>query len=217
MSGVPLSTVQALTKPLAKTLVKALPAALWLGVSLSAWAHGGHPVAEVGGPWAAFVTGFLHPLTGPDHVIAMVAVGLWGAVLGAPALWLLPVVFPLVMALGGALALVGLPLPGVEIGIAASGVALGLAVVLRWQAPLLVAAVLVGVFAIFHGHAHGTELPQAASPLLYSLGFVVATGLLHLCGVALGALGRTPRGWAVVRAGGALIAACGAWFLLRAL
>jgi urease accessory protein len=198
-------------------LAAALAVLLLLAASVSASAHGGHPVEEAAGPWSAFVTGFLHPLTGPDHVIAMVAVGLWGAVLGAPALWLLPVVFPLVMALGGALALVGMPLPGVEIGIAASGVALGLAVALRWKAPLLVAAVLVGVFAVFHGHAHGTELPQAANPLLYSLGFVIATGLLHLCGVAFGALGRTPRGWAVVRTAGALIAAAGAWFLQRAL
>lgn len=185
-------------------------------VAVSASAHGGHPVVEGSGPWAAFATGFLHPLTGPDHVVAMVAVGLWGAVLGAPALWLLPVVFPLVMALGGALALLGLVLPGVEVGIAMSGLALGLAVAWRWRAPLGVAAVLVGVFAVFHGHAHGTELPQAASPLLYSMGFVVATGLLHLGGVAIGALARWPQGWSLIRAAGGLIAAAGAWFLLRA-
>ncbi len=195
----------------------ALVAAVLVATTGWAAAHGGHPVVEGDGPWAAFITGFLHPLTGPDHVIAMVAVGLWGAVLGAPALWLLPVVFPLVMALGGALALVGLPLPGVEIGIALSGLALGLAVALRWRAPLAVAAVLVGAFAVFHGHAHGTELPQAASPLVYSLGFVMATGLLHLCGVAFGAVGGTPRGWTLVRAAGWLIAAGGLWFLQRAL
>lgn len=180
-------------------------------------AHGGHPTVEGDGPWAALATGFMHPLTGPDHVIAMLAVGLWGAVLGAPALWLLPVVFPLVMALGGALALLGLPLPGVEIGIAASALALGLAVALRWRAPLLLAAVLVGGFAVFHGHAHGTELPQAASPLVYSAGFVVATGLLHLAGVAFGALARSPRGWLAIRVAGGLIAAGGLWFLQRAL
>lgn len=197
-------------------LRSALAALVLFAVAASASAHGGHPVVEGSGPWAAFATGFLHPLTGPDHVIAMVAVGLWGAVLGAPALWLLPVVFPLVMALGGALALLGLALPGVEIGIALSGVALGLAVALRWRAPLVVAALLVGVFAVFHGHAHGTELPQAANPLIYSVGFVVATGLLHLAGVAFGALGRWPQGWVVIRAAGGLIAAAGLWFLLRA-
>jgi urease accessory protein len=185
-------------------------------VAASAVAHGGHPVVEGSSPWAAFATGFMHPLTGPDHVVAMLAVGLWGAVLGAPALWLLPVVFPMVMALGGALALLGLELPGVEVGIALSGLALGLAVALRWRAPLGLAAVLVGVFAVFHGHAHGTELPQAASPLLYSIGFVVATGLLHLCGVAFGALARWPQGWWPIRATGGLIAAAGGWFLLRA-
>jgi len=200
------------------TLAKHLGAALTLlALASGVWAHGGHAVAEGGGPWAAFVAGFLHPLTGPDHVIAMVAVGLWGAVLGAPALWLLPVVFPLVMALGGVLALMGMPLPGVEIGIALSGLALGLAVALLWRAPLLLAAVLVGAFAVFHGHAHGTELPEAASPLIYSFGFVIATGLLHLCGVAFGALARSPRGWVLMRVAGGLIAAGGLWFLQRAL
>ena len=203
--------------PRLPSLLRSLLAALALSaVAVSAAAHGGHPVVEVGGPWAAFATGFLHPLTGPDHVVAMVAVGLWGAVLGAPALWLLPVVFPLVMALGGALALLGLVLPGVEVGIALSGLALGLAVALRWRAPLGLAAVLVGVFAVFHGHAHGAELPQAASPLFYSIGFVVATGLLHLGGVAFGALVRWPQGGRVIRGAGGLIAAAGAWFLLRA-
>ncbi len=188
----------------------ALVAAVLLAAAATAAAHGGHPAVEADGPWAAFVTGFLHPLTGPDHVIAMVAVGLWGAVLGAPALWLLPVVFPLVMAMG-------VPMPGVEVGIAVSAVVLGLAVALRWRAPLVLAAILVGGFAVFHGHAHGTELPQAANPLIYSAGFVVATGLLHLAGVALGALGRSARGWMAVRVAGGLIAAGGLWFLQRAL
>jgi len=183
----------------------------------SAWAHGGAPSGEGPGTWSALAAGLLHPLTGPDHVIAMVAVGLWGAVLGTPALWLLPVVFPLVMALGGAAALVGLPMPGVEIGIALSGLALGLAVALRWRAPLALAAVLVGAFAVFHGHAHGTELPQAASPLAYSAGFVISTGLLHLAGVAFGAWGRSPAGWVAIRSAGGLIAAGGLWFLVRAL
>lgn len=191
--------------------------AAWLLAASAVSAHGGHPTAEGTGPWAAFVSGILHPLTGPDHVIAMVAVGLWGAVLGAPALWLLPVVFPLVMALGGALALLGLPLPGVEIGIALSGLVLGVAVALRWRAPLWVAALVVGAFAVFHGHAHGTELPQAANPLVYSAGFVIATGLLHLAGVAFGSLARSARGWVALRAAGGLIAVGGLWFLLRAL
>jgi urease accessory protein len=182
----------------------------------AALAHGGHPVVEGEGPGAMLLTGLLHPVTGPDHVIAMVAVGLWGAVLGPPALWLLPVVFPLVMALGGALALFGMPLPRVELGIALSSVALGLAVALRWRAPLVLAALIVGAFAVFHGHAHGTELPDANHPLAFSAGFVVATGLLHLAGVALGSVARSPAGWTALRAAGALIAAGGLWFVWRA-
>lgn len=200
-----------------RALRRAAVAAIGSAATAGAWAHGGHPVVEGAGAWAAFATGFLHPLTGADHVIAMVAVGLWGAVLGAPALWTLPVVFPMVMALGGALALAGLVLPGVEVGIAVSGLALGLAVALMWRAPLPVAALLVGGFALFHGHAHGTELPQASSPLAFSFGFVVATGLLHLAGVGLGALGRSRAGWRTVRVLGGLIALGGAGFLVRAL
>ena len=106
----------------------------------------------------------------------MIAVGLWGAQLGPPALWLLPVTFPMVMAVGGFLGLLGVALPGVEIGIALSALLLGLMVAIEGKPPLVVAAALVGVFAIFHGHAHGTELPAGQSGLAYSIGFVVATG-----------------------------------------
>ncbi|MFM2405072.1 MAG: hypothetical protein RL223_2952 [Pseudomonadota bacterium] len=162
-----------------------------------------------------FLSGFMHPLAGPDHVVAMVAVGLWGAILGQPALWLLPVVFPLVMAVGGALGVLGVPLPAVETGIALSGLVLGLAVALAVRPPLWLAAVLVGIFAVFHGHAHGTELPSAASPLAYSLGFVLATGLLHLAGIGCGALWRGRTGRLAVRAGGGAIALAGAGFLLH--
>ncbi|MEN9627317.1 MAG: nickel transporter [Pseudomonadota bacterium] len=164
-----------------------------------------------------FISGFLHPIAGWDHVIAMVAVGLWGAFLGRPAVWLLPVVFPMVMALGGALGVVGVPLPGVEVGIALSAVVLGAMVALAARPPLAVAAVIVAVFAIFHGHAHGTELPQSASPIAYSLGFVIATGLLHALGIGLSLLTRWPQGHHLVRAGGGAIAALGLWFLVRAL
>ena len=173
----------------------------------SALAHTGEGVA------GGFVSGFLHPLFGWDHVVAMVAVGLWGAFLGAPAIWLLPVVFPVVMAFGGALGVAGVPLPAVEAGIALSGVVLGLLVALAVKAPLWMAAVIVGAFAIFHGHAHGTELPAAASPYAYAVGFVVATGLLHLIGIAFGHLTRTQTGTYAVRAAGLVIAAVGAAFL----
>ena len=143
----------------------------------------------------------------------MVAVGLWGAFLGNPAIWVLPVVFPMVMVVGGTLGVLGIPLPAVETGIASSAVILGLMVALAARPPLWVAALIVGVFAVFHGHAHGTELPDAANPLTYSLGFVVATGLLHLCGIAFGLLVRWPAGRVVVRAGGGAIALAGVGFL----
>ena len=152
-------------------------AALLLAAA-AAQAHEGEGLA------GGFLSGFMHPLAGPDHLVAMVAVGLWGAFLGMPALWLLPVVFPLVMALGGVLGVLGVPLPGVEVGIALSAVALGAAVAFALKPPWWVAALLVAAFAVFHGHAHGTELPQAANAVAYSLGFVIATGLLHQIGRA---------------------------------
>lgn len=181
-----------------------------LGAAATANAH------EATGVAGGFTSGFLHPLFGWDHVAAMVAVGLWGAFLKNPAIWLLPVVFPLVMAFGGALGVIGVPLPGVEIGIALSALVLGAMVLFAVRPPLWVAVALVGAFAIFHGHAHGTELPEAANPLAYSIGFVLCTGLLHLCGIAFGLLTRWPAGGALVRAGGAVIALAGALFLLRA-
>ena len=145
----------------------------------------------------------------------MIAVGLWGAVLGPPAIWVLPVAFPLVMALGGLVGLLGFPLPGVEIGIAVSAIVLGVMVLAEVRPPLWLAAAIVAFFAIFHGHAHGRELPEGTSALLYSLGFVVATGLLHAVGIALG--WRTAgRGAAAVRVAGAGVAAGGLFFLWRA-
>jgi urease accessory protein len=158
----------------------------------------------------------MHPILGWDHVAAMVAVGLWGAVLGPPAIWILPVTFPLVMAVGGALGVVGVPLPGVEIGIALSALILGAMVLSAARPPLWLAAVIVAAFAIFHGHAHGTELPDAVSPLAYSLGFVFSTGLLHMCGIGFGLLTRWHIGTLLVRAGGGVIALAGALFLARA-
>lgn len=168
---------------------------------------------EAAGHAGGFVSGLTHPLFGWDHVIAMVAVGLWGAFLGKPAIWILPVVFPLVMALGAALGVAGVPIPQVETGIALSGVVLGLLVALAVRAPLAVAGVVVGLFAVFHGHAHGTELPAAANPFAYALGFVISTGVLHLAGIGLGFATALPRGVYAVRAAGVVIAAVGAAFL----
>jgi urease accessory protein len=174
--------------------------------------------AHVGaGSAGGLAAGFFHPLTGPDHIVAMVAVGLWGAFLGAPAIWALPILFPMVMAFGGAWGMLGLPLPFVETGVAASGLVLGLMVLLGVEAPLWIAALLVGAFAIFHGYAHGVELPEAAEPLAYSLGFVVATGLLHLCGIGFGSLTKWPIGRVAVRTGGGLIAITGLAYLIGVL
>jgi urease accessory protein len=160
-----------------------------------------------------FGSGFAHPLLGLDHIAAMVAVGLWGAFLGAPAIWVLPIVFPLVMAFGGILGILGVPLPGVEIGIAISAVVLGLMVALAVKPHLAIAAIIVGAFAIFHGYAHGTELPEDSNAVAYSAGFVIATGLLHLCGIAIGLLTHWPAGRIAVRFAGSAIAVAGLVFL----
>jgi urease accessory protein len=137
--------------------------------------------------------------------------------LGAPAIWLLPVTFPLVMALGGFLGLIGVPFPSVEIGIALSALLLGVAVMTQWRPPLLAAATLVGVFALFHGHAHGAELPPGESGLLYSIGFVVATGCLHLLGITIGTVHKWAWGRRALQAAGACVTMGGVYFLTQAL
>ena len=137
--------------------------------------------------------------------------------LGAPALWLLPVTFPMLMAVGGVAGLLGLPLPGIEVGIAASAILLGLAVTSALRPPLAIAVALVAGFAVFHGHAHGTELPAGDNALLYSMGFVVATGCLHGVGIAIGLVQRWPWGQTLLRAAGAVIALTGVVFLWRAI
>lgn len=159
------------------------------------------------------ISGFLHPLMGLDHIVAMVAVGLWGVFLGRPAIWLLPVIFPMVMAFGGALGVLGIPIPGTEIGIALSGIVLGIMVAFAIKPPLWVAAVIVGFFAIFHGYAHGVELPNATNPLIFSIGFVISTGLLHLAGIAFGELSRWSLGEKLVRGLGGVISLVGLGFL----
>jgi urease accessory protein len=169
-----------------------------------------------GGEAAGLLSGLRHPVSGLDHILAMVAVGLWGAQLGRPAIWLLPVTFPMVMAFGGMLGLMGLALPGIEIGIAVSAIILGVMVGLEARPRLWVAALVGGFFAIFHGHAHGTELPAGADALLYSIGFVVATGCLHAAGIGLGLIHRWPAGKVMLRATGLAVALAGAGFLWQA-
>jgi len=178
-----------------------------------------HPVfAHVEqGQATGFLSGLRHPWSGLDHVLAMIAVGLWGAQLGNPAIWLLPVAFPMMMSLGAVMGLLGMGLPGVEIGIALSALLLGGMVMGEVRPKLAVAVLLVGFFAIFHGHAHGTELPPGQSGLLYSMGFVIATGCLHGMGIGIGLIHRWPAGKLALRGAGALIAGMGLVFLARAL
>jgi urease accessory protein len=159
-----------------------------------------------------FAQGFLHPLGGVDHVLAMVTVGVFAWQLGGRALWLVPATFVLAMAAGGALGIAGVELLLVEFGIAASVVVLGAIVALKVKAPLAVAMGLVGAFAVFHGHAHGTEMPPDAAAAAYATGFLLATALLHAGGIAPGfVIGRIGdiQGRLVYRVGGGLVALAG--------
>ncbi len=186
-------------------------ATLLLSVPAPAFAH------VEGGQAIGFISGLQHPWSGLDHVVAMIAVGIWGAQLGNPAMWLLPVAFPMVMSFGAMFGLLGVPLPGIEIGIALSAIILGAMVGGEVRPRLGIAVLLVGVFAIFHWHAHGTELPPGQSGMLYSMGFVIATGCLHGIGIGLGLVHRWPAGKLALRGAGACIAVMGVAFLWRAL
>jgi urease accessory protein len=184
---------------------RVLGLALWLS-PLTVLAH------VEGDAAGGFLSGFSHPISGLDHVLAMVAVGLWGAQLGAPAIWLLPVAFPIMMAFGGLLGLSGVELPAVELGIALSAVILG----------ALILGAIVGLFAVFHGHAHGTEMTPGQSAILYSIGFVIATGLLHAVGIGIGLierwhLGPWDAGRLALRGTGSIVMAGGLFFLWSAL
>ena len=180
-------------------------------VPTAAAAHDG--TGLVGG----FVSGFLHPLSGFDHMLAMICVGLWGAFLGRPLIYAMPMLFPSAMAIGGGLGMLGVPVPPVELGIAASVLVLGAMILFAVRAPVLVACAIVAMFALFHGYAHGMELPSAADPVGYSAGFVLCTGLLHLIGIALGTLRAYPAGTLVLRGAGGAIAIAGIWFMTAAL
>ena len=182
----------------------ALPAALW---SHAAQAHTSSALA------GGFIAGFSHPFSGLDHLLAMVAVGLWGAFLGRPLIAVLPVIFPAVMALGALLAMLGMPPPPIELGIAVSVLALGLAIAAAWRAPVWLACAIVAVFALFHGFAHGTEIPSLADPIAYSTGFMLATGSLHIAGIGLGTINQIRGGARITRGIGAAIALAGVYFL----
>jgi urease accessory protein len=176
-----------------------LAAAATAGFSTAALAHvGDHS-------HMSFTEGLLHPFTGLDHVLAMVAVGLWASQLGGRAPWLLPLTFPAVMALGAVLGMSGVALPGVEIGIAGSVMVLGAVVALALRPSLAISIPLIGAFALLHGYSHGVELPAGASALSYGAGFIAATLVLHAVGIATGLIaGRLPVRFAVRTAGGAI-------------
>jgi urease accessory protein len=181
-----------------------------LAASAPAFAHSGTGLA------GGFSAGFLHPLSGPDHLLAMVSVGLWGAFLGRPLIAALPVVFPTVMAFGALLGMAGTPMPPIEIGVALSVLILGSLIAFGVRAPVWAACLTVGVFAIFHGYAHGRELPSAADPVGYSAGFVLSTGLLHVAGIGIGAITDRPMGRVVARSLGGLIGLAGLGFVVMA-
>lgn len=195
-----------------KTVFRALSLILLLAPS-PAFAHSG-----AGAPHG-FAHGLTHPLGGVDHLLAMVAVGLLAAHLGGRALWLVPAAFIVAMAFGGWLGISGAMLPYFEAGIALSVVVLGALVALRIALPLALAMTVAALFAIFHGYAHGAELPGGASALAYGVGFVIATAILHLIGIALGIGTRllaAGTGARLLQAGGGVMAMAGVLFLVRA-
>lgn len=168
------------------------------------------------GDTSGFMHGFGHPISGLDHILAMVMVGVFAYQLGGRAMWLVPTTFVLVMAFGGALGVLGVPVPFVEVGIALSVIVLGAIVALNVKAPIAGAMGIVGLFAIFHGHAHGAEMPEDAGGVAYAAGFMIATALLHALGIALGfAIGKAGErgGRVVVQSVGGIAALAGVGLL----
>ena len=181
-------------------------------IPAAAFAHTGAGEAH------GFVSGFAHPLGGLDHILAMVTVGIFAWQLGGRALWLVPGSFVLAMAAGAALGMAGVALPFVELGIAASVIVLGGIVAFARSAPIVIAMGIVALFAIFHGHAHGSEMPLEAAVATYAAGFMLATALLHAGGIALGcAIGRVADGRAGYQLGGALVALAGVAILANSI
>jgi urease accessory protein len=184
-------------------LIVILAAFLGLSALTPAQAH------LLGVSGGGFAEGLAHPFSGLDHLLAMVAVGFWAVQLGKRAILLLPIVFPAMMAVGALIGETGFPLPAVEVGIAASVVVLGLLVAFGVRLPLISGAALVGVFALVHGYSHGTEMPMAASPVGYALGFIGATLILHAAGVSAGLLLKRPSAPYLARLAGSGTAAAG--------
>jgi urease accessory protein len=191
---------------LVSTFQRALPLLLIFLLPSLAQAHPGAP-----GHTHGFSNGILHPLTGLDHICAMIAVGLWAAQRGGRALWLVPATFVSVMIAGGILGMGHAGIPYVEQGIAASVLVLGVLIAAAVRLPVVASAAIVGLFALFHGYAHGAEMPATASGLAYGIGFVIATASLHLCGIGLGLLAKRFASANLIRYAGGAIAACGVY------
>ncbi|HKB59683.1 MAG TPA: HupE/UreJ family protein [Gallionellaceae bacterium] len=186
------------------TLTKMLFAVLMLGASGAACAHPGHGVS-------GFAAGLAHPFTGLDHLLAMVAVGIWAVQGGGRRVWLLPATFMTMLVAGAALALQWQGLRMVEVGIAASVLALGLLVSLSMRLPAILSVGITALFGLLHGYAHGLELPSSAHPAAFALGFLIATAFLHGSGIAL-----SKRYAVLAKALGVGIAACGGYLLVAA-
>ena len=166
------------------------------------------------GPLGGFGSGFGHPLAGFDHLMAMLAVGLWGAQMGGRSVWTLPTTFPLIMCVGGLIGMLGLlPDQPVEYGIAVSVVVLGGAIAAAWKAPEWVALLLISAFALMHGYPHGVLAPRASDPTAFIVGFVVATGLIHVVGIGIGAVLNPVWKGRIVQGIGLIISLAGLWFL----
>lgn len=171
------------------------------------------PVAQAHpGHGAGFVSGVAHPFMGLDHLLAMVAVGLWAAQLGGRALWIVPGAFVATLVAGAALALAGVGIPAVASGVTMSLLVLGILVTLAIRLPVAVGGTIVAAFALFHGYTHGSELPQAASPYWYTGGFVLATIALHTLGMTAGVLWRGRYAW-LLRAAGLSVLGGGIWMM----
>ena len=177
-------------------------------VPTTVYAHDGSNV-----PFGGFLAGLVHPVLGYDHFLAMLSVGILSAQIGGRAIWTVPATFVGVMAVGGALGLIGSGFQYVELGIAFSLIILGIVIAAERKLAMGVAMTAVGIFATFHGYAHGSEVPTTAQPLLYALGFLTGTALIHILGVVIGDIARHyEQGKLILRGGGAIVAFIGVLF-----
>lgn len=194
-----------------RKVIGSILVAVWISlIPTMVYAHDGNVL-----PLGGFLNGLIHPVLGYDHLLAMLSVGILSAQIGGRAIWTVPATFVSVMALGGALGLIDIGLPSTEMGIAASLVILGSIIAAERRLPILLAMAGVGFFAIFHGYAHGAEMPQTAEPVAYATGFLTGTALIHIAGVVIGDIAKHyPRGPIVLRVGGSLIAIVGILFII---